>query len=260
MDDKDDTRNKDPWTEVITRAQTEYNPPPETPREAMWAAIQSRRQRRSRFRLVLGTSPVWIPAAAAAALVLAFLAGRLSAPEPGPTERLVAQGSESPAGDDQVTEAASGAETAVSRGAENVADTSAPPEGGAEPGGRGRSTADNTAYRLAAASFLNRTETMLTRFQKANTPGVPGGADVDFAQWARVLLSETRLLLDSPAAQDPEMHGLLEDLETLLAQLVQLGDARQQEQRGWISQSMDRSGILLRMRNKIPNTVPNPGI
>jgi hypothetical protein len=112
---------------------------------------------------------------------------------------------------------------------------------------------------MAASNFLGRTETMLTRFQNTHEPGAPG-TDADFAQWARILLTETRLLIDSPAAKDPEMHRLLGDLETLLAQLVLLSDGRQSGQRSWIADSMDRSGILLRMRNKIPNPVPFPGI
>ncbi len=38
------------------------------------------------------------------------------------------------------------------------------------------------------------------------------------------MLTETRLLLDSPAGADPAIRALLEDLELVLAQLVRIGE------------------------------------
>jgi hypothetical protein len=79
--------NDDQWDELLRRMARDYNAPPETPREAMWRAIQAR----PRHTRSLPSSPRrWIPWAAAAAAVLAFGVGlgRLSvrnAPEPTPT-------------------------------------------------------------------------------------------------------------------------------------------------------------------------------
>src|SRR5439155_12041658 len=75
------------------------------------------------------------------------------------------------------------------------------------------------AYRVAAAQYLRRTEALLTGFRsEART----GRIDVQFAGQARDLLTTTRLMLDSPAAEDPRLKSLLEDLELVLAQIAQV--------------------------------------
>lgn len=65
-----------------------------------------------------------------------------------------------------------------------------------------------------ATSYLGETAAFLKEIQ-AN----PGGA---YATQAMSLLSTTRLLLDSPAATDEKLHGLLEDLELILARIAML--------------------------------------
>src|SRR2546427_850352 len=76
------------------------------------------------------------------------------------------------------------------------------------------------AYRVAAAQHLTRTEALLTGFRAASrSPSVPAA---QFATQARDLLAATRLMLDSPAATDARLKGLLEDLELVLAQIAQL--------------------------------------
>ena len=75
--------------ELIEKAREEYNPPPEAPREAIWAAIERRRER-SRFALrrrLPGSRWIWWPAAAAAVLALGIFIGRLWLPE-GTPERV----------------------------------------------------------------------------------------------------------------------------------------------------------------------------
>ena len=49
-----------------------------------------------------------------------------------------------------------------------------------------------------------------------------GRTDQQFASRAGDLLTRTRLLMDSPAANDPAMRDLLEDLELVLMQVVRL--------------------------------------
>ncbi|MFL5383308.1 MAG: zf-HC2 domain-containing protein [Longimicrobiaceae bacterium] len=75
------------------------------------------------------------------------------------------------------------------------------------------------AYRVAVAQHLSRTETLLTSF-RAEAAG--GRVDAAAVEWAGQMLSTTRLLLDSPAADDPRLRTLLEDLELVLAQIAAL--------------------------------------
>ncbi|RKZ15231.1 hypothetical protein DRQ53_09585 [bacterium] len=73
-------------------------------------------------------------------------------------------------------------------------------------------------YRFAAQDYLERTENLLIALQRPL--GSPDSGTS--SSWAHSLLRETRLLQDSPAAQDdPRLSRLLDDLEILLAQLVQ---------------------------------------
>jgi hypothetical protein len=75
------------------------------------------------------------------------------------------------------------------------------------------------AYRVAVAQHLSRTEMLLTSF-RAEAAG--GQVDASAGVWAGQMLSTTRLLLDSPAADDPKLRTLLEDLELVLAQIASL--------------------------------------
>ena len=75
------------------------------------------------------------------------------------------------------------------------------------------------AYRVAVAQHLTRTETLLASF-RADAAG--GTVDAATGEWAGQMLSTTRLLLDSPAADDPKLRALLEDLELVLAQIAAL--------------------------------------
>ncbi|HYH82545.1 MAG TPA: anti-sigma factor [Longimicrobium sp.] len=78
---------------------------------------------------------------------------------------------------------------------------------------------NSDAYRVAVAQHLSRTETLLTSF-RAETAG--GEVDASAREWAGQMLTNTRLLLDSPAANDPMLRTLLEDLELVLAQIAAL--------------------------------------
>lgn len=108
------------------------------------------------------------------------------------------------------------------------------------------------AYRVAAAQYLTRTEVLLTGFRaEARSPSVPAP---QFAKQARDLLATTRLMLDSPAAQDARLKGLLEDLELVLAQIAQLpsGGGGDREDVQSINQGLDQRSVLLRLRTANP--------
>ncbi len=105
------------------------------------------------------------------------------------------------------------------------------------------------AYRVAAAQHLTRTEALLTGFRAETRAGEP---TAQFTAQARDLLTTTRLMLDSPAANDPRLKSLLEDLELVLAQIAQLPSSGAREDVQLINQGLDQRSVLLRLRTAIP--------
>ena len=59
-------------------------------------------------------------------------------------------------------------------------------------------------------------------------------------------------MLDSPAAKDPRMRSLLEDLELVLVQISQLGTAQDRHDADLITQGMNQSNVLPKLRSAIP--------
>ncbi len=107
----------------------------------------------------------------------------------------------------------------------------------------------NLVYQVAATQYLSRTETFLTGFRADLRAG---RVDTHFMGQARDLLTTTRLLLDSPAADDPRMRALLEDLELVLAQISQLEAGRDSRNADLITQDMDQRSVLPKLRSAIP--------
>ena len=102
--------------------------------------------------------------------------------------------------------------------------------------------------RLAATQYLSRAEALLTGVRSGSVP-----VDAQFLASARDLLSMTRLLLDSPLAQDPQLLDLLEDLELVLVQVVQLEPASGgTDELDLITDGMNQRGVLPRLRSAIP--------
>ena len=76
--------------------------------------------------------------------------------------------------------------------------------------------------------------------------------DASLSNWARDLLSSTRLLLDSPAAEDPRRVRLLQDLELVLAQIVQLSPTAETREREMIEGTIRDGHVMTRLRTAIP--------
>lgn len=100
------------------------------------------------------------------------------------------------------------------------------------------------AYRLAAANHLQRTETLLASLVVDTRMRGPS----EMSSWARELLTDTRLLLSSPAAEDAATRRLLEDLELVLAQIAGIPEARAEEEVELIQNGINESDVLLRLR------------
>lgn len=109
----------------------------------------------------------------------------------------------------------------------------------------------DVVYQVAATQYLSRTEAFLTSF-RADLGANQAANSARFASQARDLLTTTRLLLDSPAGKDQRMRSLLEDLELVLVQISQLDPAHDGHDADLITQGMNQSNVLPKLRSAIP--------
>jgi hypothetical protein len=113
-------------------------------------------------------------------------------------------------------------------------------------------TPNRTTYQVAVAQHLSRAEALLTSFRTQPEAAKP---DPQLALFARDLLTSTRLLLDSPAGDDPKVAALLGDLELILAQIARLS-ASSAEEREIIQDGMNRTAVLPRLRATTAGPAP----
>jgi len=111
------------------------------------------------------------------------------------------------------------------------------------------SASSEVIYQIAATQYLSRTEAFLTSF-RADAPG--RSSNPRLARQARDLLTTTQLMLDSPAANDRRLRSLLEDLELVLMQISQLDAAHNGRDTDLITQGMNQSNVLPKLRSAIP--------
>jgi hypothetical protein len=108
-------------------------------------------------------------------------------------------------------------------------------------------------YHAAAMQTLVQAEALLTAYRANGDAARDPQALQQAARWARDVLSSTRLLMDSPAARDPQMRALFTDLELVLAQIVQLSGAPLQgAERELIERAMRDRDLLPRLRTAVP--------
>lgn len=221
MNESRNPQNDEQLDALVREIASGYNEPPHEldaqRRERIFARIQEARQTgvRRRIRAPRPSGRMWLQAAAmAAVLLLGIGIGRWSPPAPGPGAT----------GPDRVSDASGSTQYNV--------------------------------YRLAARAYLERTENLLLTLQRAayapepNTPWGTATAEPTVG-WAHDLLRETRLLQDSPAAKDdPQLSQLLEDLELLLAQIVQATKGNDALE----SSPVTDPGVLQRVRSELERT------
>jgi hypothetical protein len=102
--------------------------------------------------------------------------------------------------------------------------------------------------REAASEYLARIEVLLAALPdelraRRTDPGYASRADA--------LLLQTRLLLDSPAAADPTLRSLFDDLEVVLAQVVRLNASRDPVGVDFLNQSLEERDVLPRLRDAV---------
>ena len=199
--------------EISEMART-HNPPPEVPRDRMWAKIDAARAER---RGVLQPDftprrPVFrvlrLAAAVAAVLVVGIFIGRFT---------------QQPA-------------------VKTVID---PVPVAVQPDTGGNPRVKRDVYALAARDLFSRADYLLTDF-KVRSCGKDNLSEVP--DWAGGMLVQTRLLMDTPAADDIEMKNLLEELELVLAQILGLSKENCARDMAWIRKGLNERATIDRLR------------
>ena len=279
--------------EIIRSAASDYNRPPEVPREEMWAAIQAARSAPGpRLHVAAGSAPAgyaaqkkfrrefaWIGMAAAAALLVATGVGigrwtgssvsPAATRQPGVTVVADAPPPVQTNPDDEI-----GSSKPAPAPVEPGRRQPAPQPSGSprtsdeirrDPAivGKGRiqrpterqlaALPQSNIYQVATSRHLADAEILLTSFSLGSRDL---GMNNQFADWAKGLLSNTRLLLDSPAGDDPRRAKLLQDLELVLAQIVQLAPDARAEDRQLVEGSIQQAHVMTRLRTAIPADQP----
>lgn len=104
-------------------------------------------------------------------------------------------------------------------------------------------TAMARPYELETSQYLGQTAALLVSLPtEVKTP------DAQFAARASDLLTRTRLLMDSPAASNPSMRSLLDDLELVLMQVVRLQSSSNRTDLELINRALEQRDVIPRLR------------
>lgn len=265
----------DELDQMLRDAARGYNEPPAAPRDEMWTRIAAARARSTVVPITRrwnAGSVAKFAAGIAAVLLVGVALGRMSAGGGTAPAEFATQ-----PGVDTLRQLAIAETTATSRSTRDTLGSRTQPDAGTRapastPARRGAETrqapdgprrspigpeqsldpqAAQRLYQLVALQHFGRTEALLTAFRAESRQGA---VDARIASWSRDLLSTTRLLLDSPAAEDPQLRLLLSDLEILLAKLAQHAGAGD-ENTTIINDALGEGELLDRLRNAVPASV-----
>ena len=115
-------------------------------------------------------------------------------------------------------------------------------------------------YRMAAAQTLTQAEALLTAYRAGGTAERDPVMARQLGTWGRQVLSSTRLLIDSPAGDDPQLRALFNDLELVLVQIIQLSGAPlDPSDRALIDRALESKDLLPRIRTAVPAGVAAAG-
>ncbi len=115
-------------------------------------------------------------------------------------------------------------------------------------------TSFDAPYSLETSQYLGQTAALLIALPSEARSGHP---DDKFVGRAAELLTRTRLLLDSPAANDTQMRALLEDLELVLAQVVRLQDGHDRTELDLINRALEQRDVIPRLRTAVADISAN---
>ena len=111
----------------------------------------------------------------------------------------------------------------------------------------------DASYQLSAERYLGQTVTLV-----AGLPRQLQSGRIDSAYVARASesLTQLRLLMDSPAASNPRLRALFEDLELVLVQVVQMPESGNAIETKLIRQAMQEKDVMPRLVDAVAET-PN---
>lgn len=107
------------------------------------------------------------------------------------------------------------------------------------------------AYRDQTNRYLGQAAALLISLPARDANGK---TDSTFASKASDLLVTTRLLIDSPAAQDVKLHSLLEDLELVLVQIARLRSEKNKGDLDLIHQAVEQGDVISRLNSAVATT------
>lgn len=264
--------DNDKIDDLIRKAAEDYNRPPTVvPRDEMWAAIEAARTERALrpLHIVAPTERhsirryAWLGVAAAAVLLIATGVGigrwsTVSVPVSAPSRPLrkvaTTQQETAPSVNPEPEPAPVNNEpeensVRSSPSVRNPRSVRNPQLDRSQSALRSPQSSSSVPYQVATIRHLANAEALLTAFHNDSRDAK---MDATLSLWARDLLSNTRLLLDSPAADDPQRVKLLGDLELVLAEIVQLSPGASAQDRGLIEGSIRNGQVMTRLRTAIP--------
>ena len=109
-------------------------------------------------------------------------------------------------------------------------------------------------YEVEASQYLGQTAALLASLP---SEARAGRTDEQFANRATDLLARTRLLIDSPAANEPAMRDLLEDLELVLVQVVRLRSNASRTDLDIINRALEQRDVIPRLRTAVADISAN---
>lgn len=101
-----------------------------------------------------------------------------------------------------------------------------------------------------ANRYLGETVALLASLQ---SDARSSRSDKRLVTGAADLLNTTRFLLDAPSTNNSNVRGLLEDLELVLAQIVQLSNGGSASDIDLIHQAMEQRDVMPRLRTAVAN-------
>ena len=207
------------FEDVLVELPRTFRPPVDPRYDEMWTAIEAAHfdsaRGRSDTRGRTLTAMPWL--AAAAALFIGIAIGRKSTSE------------------------SSSAPVAVTASAAGQGSPAATPA--------------SETYRDATTRYLAQAAALLIALPTTTGPDrfTSAANNTKLADKASDLLVTTRLLLDSPAAQDPQLHSLLEDLELVFAQIARLRVDKSKSDLDLIHQAVEQGNVLSRLNSAVTN-------